>query len=91
MESSYSTELWLCHDDEPRPDSELQERIWDILHARHIGDGGGLHVYVSDQVVTVAGHVETERQAVEVAEVVTGISDVLGFVNDLQIGPASLV
>lgn len=91
MESSYSTELWLSHADEPHPDSELQSRIWDALHARHIGDGGGLLVYVTDRVVTLAGHVDTEHQAIAVAEVVTGISDVLGLVNDLHVGPPALV
>lgn len=90
MESSYSTELCLCHADEPHPDSELQSRIWDALHARHIGEGGGMFVYVTDRVVTLTGNVATEHQALEVAEVVTSISDVLGFVNDLHIGPAAL-
>lgn len=87
MESTYSTELWRSHADEPHPDSELQGRIWDVLHARHIGDGGGLFVYVTDRVVTLTGNVPSARQAVEVAEVVTGIDDVLGLVNDLEIGP----
>ena len=89
MESTYSTELWLSHADEPHPDSELQGRIWDVLHARHIGDGGGLFVYVTDRVVTLTGNVPTARQAVEVAEVVTGIDDVRALVNDLEIGPSA--
>jgi osmotically-inducible protein OsmY len=66
----------------------LQSRIWEVLHARHIGDGGGLYVYVADRVVTLTGNVETARQAVEVAKVITDFSDVVGFVNDLHIGPA---
>lgn len=87
MESSYSTELWLCHTDEPHPDSELQSRIWDVLHARHICDGGGLHVYVEDRVVTLAGHVEDVHEALDVVQVVTSFRDVAGLVNDLHIGP----
>ena len=87
MESTYSTELWLSHADEPHPDAELQGRIWDVLHARHIGDGGGLVVDVTDRVVTLTGNGPSARQALEVAEVVTGIDDVLGLVNDLEIGP----
>lgn len=87
MESTYSTELWLSHSDEPHPDSELQSRIWEALHARHIGDRGGLFVHVTDRVVSLTGTVPSERQAREVAEVVTGMDGVRQIVNRMVVGP----
>lgn len=88
MESTYSTELWLSDADEPHPDSELQSRIWDQLHARHIADQGGLFVYVTDRVVTLVGDVGSRSEALTVTGLVTGMRGVAGIVEEMHF-PAS--
>ena len=85
MHGGMNEELWLSHLEETRPQLDLQDRIWDELHAAAEIDTAEVSVWVEDFIATLSGSVTSypARTAVErTAEHVRGVRYVI---NELRV------
>ena len=86
MHGGMSEELWLSHEDELRPQLDLQERIWDALHAEtEYYDTADVLVWVNEFVATLRGSVTSYPARIAMERIVARVPGVRATVNELSV------
>ena len=85
MHGGMTEELWLSHADETRPQAELQQRIWDELHATLNAETSDVFVWVEDYVATLTGSVDSDPVRILVARLAGHVPGVRAVVNELHV------
>jgi len=85
MHGGMSSELWLSHADDVRPQVELQERIWDELHHEFAIETADVNVWVEDFVVTLSGSVPSYHARFDIEQAVERIAGVHALSNGLRV------
>ena len=85
MHGGMSEELWLSHEDELRPQLELQVRIWDALRSETEYDTADVLVWVDEFVATLSGSVTSYPARIAVERIVERVPGVRATVNELSV------
>ena len=85
MQGGMNEELYLSHAEETRPQIDLQERIWDELHARAEIDTAEVRVWVEDFVATLRGSVTSLPARTAVERTIQRVRGVRRVVNELRV------
>ena len=87
MHGGMNEELWLSHVEETRPQIDLQDRIWDELHAASQIDTADVSVSVEDFVATLRGSVSSYPARAAVAWKAEHVRGVRCVINELRVMP----
>lgn len=85
MHGGTNEELWLSHVEETRPQIDLQERIWDELHATADIDTDDVTVWVEDFVATLNGSVRSPSARLAVQQTAEHVAGVRRVINELRV------
>lgn len=85
MHGGMSEELWLSHEDELRPQLDLQIRIWDALHSETEYDTADVLVWVDEFIATLSGTVTSYQARIAIERIVERVPGVRATVNKLSV------
>ena len=87
MHGGMNEELWLSHAEETRLQIELQDRIWEELHATAAIESADVTVWVEDFVATLSGSVPSYPVRMTIERTAEHVGGVRRVINQLRVVP----